>query len=154
MLDKRKTQIKHGCIHAKPVTSGSGRGVLIPHSALFQRQSRVPNFSHPEYRFLFHYRIPYKILANLASWVRGQIPYLVKKYAFSRIPHCIWSKPGCRKYLIDPATSTLITLRVNAVPLKRNQKKADKNYKAKPDFRLITLLYTIKLNGHINRDII
>lgn len=76
MLDKRKTEIDHGCIQAKPVTSGSGRGVLIPHSALFSRQSRVPNFSHPEYRFLFHYRIPCRNFDESCfpgSWVKSRI---------------------------------------------------------------------------------
>ena len=128
MLDKRKTEINHGCIHAKAVTSGSGRGVLIPHSALFSRQSRVRNFSHPEYRFLFHYRIPCRNFDESClpgSGVKSRISS--KNCAFSRIPHCIWSNPGCQEYLIDPATSTFITLRVNAVPVKRNQKKADKN---------------------------
>ena len=138
MLDKRKTQRKHGCIHTKPVTPGSGRGVLIPHSTLFSRRSRAPNFSHPEYRFLFHYRIPCRNFGEFpfpGSGVKSRISS--KNCAFSRIPHCIWSNPGCQEYLTDPATSTLITLRVNAVPVKRNQKKGDKNLKPKPDLRLI-----------------
>lgn len=93
MLDKRKTQRKHGCIHTKPVTSGSGRGVLIPHSTLFSRRSHAPNFSHPEYRFLFHYRIPCRNFGEFrfpGSGVKSL--YLVKKL-------CIFPNPAL--YLVE-----------------------------------------------------
>ena len=53
------------------------------------QHSRLSKFCHlyPEYHFLFKYHIPCKFEECWLS--SGQIPYPVKKFAFSKISRCI-----------------------------------------------------------------
>ena len=69
----------------------SGSGILIPHSR--SRQSRIPNFPqlYPEYPSLtpIPHPVP-KIWRNpLPNFLSN--PVFLRKFAFSRISHCIWS---------------------------------------------------------------